>query len=115
MQDRNRIFKFKTECSQLTTILQPIAHACKCLEFLQATAADVYLFWLAVLTTYANLIAKNDDMDGLQLPKDVVKNVCKIVNSRYSEMNNGPAKGVYQAAFFLNPCMFVPLALIQSS
>jgi len=85
----------------------PLARACKCLESSKATAGDVYHFWLAVLATYEQLIKDNNDVDGLQLPDDVINEIRKIVNARWHELTTGPGKSVYISTFFLDPRWFI--------
>lgn len=109
MQNRDKVYEVKKSAGHLTRILEPIARACKCLESSRSTPADVYIFWLAVLATYADIIARNDEADGLQMPTDVLKGIRKIVNSRWSQMTDGPDGAVYLSAFFLDPCTFIPI------
>ena len=94
---------FKNQLQQLVLILQPLARACKCLESSKATADNVYLFWLAVLATYKKLFTDNDDINGLQLPDDVMEDICKIVNACWAELTTGPGKSVYISTLFLDP------------
>jgi len=39
------------------------------------------LFWLAVLATYNWIFTDNNDVDGLQLPEDIIDEICKAVNA----------------------------------
>jgi hypothetical protein len=103
MRKREDISSFENGLRQLVLILEPLARACKCLESSKATAGDVYLFWLAVLATYEQLFMDNNDVDGLQLPEDVVDQIRKIVNARWKELTTGPGKGVYLSTFLLDP------------
>ena len=94
---------FKNQLQQLVPILQPLAHACKCLESSKATAGDIYLFWLAVLATYEKLFTENDEINGLQLPDNVMEEICKIINAQWAELTSGPGKSVYISTLFLDP------------
>jgi hypothetical protein len=73
------------------------------LESSKATPGDVYIFWLAVLATYEQLFIDNNDVDGLQLPEDVVDHIRWIVNAHWKELTTGPGKSVYLSTFFLDP------------
>jgi len=103
MRKCDYISSFKNGLRQLVLILEPLAWACKCLESSKATAGNVYLFWLAVLATYKQLFMDNNDVDGLQLPKDVVDQICRIINAHLKELTTGPGKSVYLSTFFLDP------------
>jgi hypothetical protein len=104
MRKRDEVSSFENGLRQLVRILEPLARACKCLESSKATAGDVYHFWLAVLATYEQLFKDNNDVDGLQLPDDVIDEIRKIVNARWNEMTASPAKSVYVSTFLLDPC-----------
>ena len=104
---------FKNQLQQLVLILQPLAHACKCLKLFKATAGDVYLFWLAVLATYEKLFTDNNDINGLQLPDDVMEDICKIVNAHWAELTTGPGKSVYISTLFLDPCKYFAPSLLH--
>ena len=94
---------FKNQLQQLVLILQPLTHACKCLESSKATASDVYLFWLAVLETYVKLFTDNDEINRLQLPDNVMEEIHKIINTQWAEWTAGHGKSVYISTLFLDP------------
>jgi hypothetical protein len=103
MRKRDDIANFENGLWQLVHILEPLTRACKCLESCKATGGDVYLFWLAVLATYEQIFTDNNDVDGLQLPEDVIDDIRKVVNARWLQLTTGPRKSVYVSTFFLNP------------
>ena len=103
MRKRDDIANFENGLRQLVRILEPLARACKCLESSKATGGDVYLFWLAVLATYEQIFTDNNDVDGLQLPEDVIDDIRKVVNARWLQLTTGPGKSVYVSTFFLDP------------
>jgi len=103
MCKRDNISSFESGLQQLIRILEPLAHACQCLESLKGTASNVYHFWLAVLATYERYIKENNDVDGLQLTEDVIDEICKTVNARWHELTTRPGKSVYVSTFFLDP------------
>lgn len=90
---------YELQLQQLCAILTPIAHSIKCLESTQSTAADVYLFWLAIMATLNEVFRVNE----IGLSATVTQQIRGIVNFRYSEMIDGPGKEVYLVAFFLDP------------
>ncbi|KAF8510966.1 ribonuclease H-like domain-containing protein [Gautieria morchelliformis] len=102
MRKRDDISNFENGLRQLVLVLEPLARACKCLESSKATASNVYLFWLAVLATYEQFFLDNNDIDGLQLPEDVVDQIRRIVNACWKELTTGPGKSVYLSTFFLD-------------
>jgi hypothetical protein len=103
MRKRDDVLRFESGLQQLIRILEPLARACQCLESSKATPGDVYMFWLAVLATYEELIKDNNEVDGLQLPDDVIDEIRKIVNARWRELTASPRKSVYISTFFLDP------------
>jgi len=105
MSNRTAVFTFKETSRQLTKLLEPIARSIKCLESALTTPADVYLFLLATLASYEDIFLRNDDIDGLSLPENVMRDVHKIINARWREVTHGDNKVVYLATFFLDPCM----------
>ena len=105
MSNRTAVFTFKETSRQLTKLLEPIAWSIKCLESALTTPADVYLFLLATLASYEDIFLRNDDIDGLSLPENVMRDVHKIINARWREVTHGDNKVVYLATFFLDLCM----------
>ncbi len=103
MRKRDDISSFENSLRQLVLILEPLAWACKCLESSKATVGNVYLFWLAVLAMYEQLFMGNNDVDGLQLPEDIIDQIRRIVNACWRELTTGPGKSVYLLTFFLDP------------
>ena len=103
MHKHDDVSNFDNDLQQLVLILEPLACPCKCLESSEATAGNMYFFWLAVLATYEQLFMDNNDVDGLQLPEDVVDQIHKIVNACWKELTTGSGKSVYLSTFFLDP------------
>ncbi|THH11639.1 hypothetical protein EW146_g7972 [Bondarzewia mesenterica] len=95
---------FELKLKQLIIVLAPIAKATKCLEAVDTTPADVYLFWLTVMASYHELFdtSKQDELE-IESGDVILEQVCKLVNIRYKEMSEGPGKHVYLTTFFLNP------------
>ena len=46
----------------------------------------------------------NNDIDGLQLPKNVADQICQIINVHWKELITDPGKIAYLSTFFLDPC-----------
>ncbi|TFY73650.1 hypothetical protein EWM64_g10362 [Hericium alpestre] len=86
----------------MTAILAPIAKATKCLEAVETTVCDVYLYWLAVMATFQDMFSSDND-NSLSLPYDLISKIRSLVNARYQEMIDGPGKEIYLTGFFLNP------------
>ena len=83
MRDRDAVHSLREALIKLVGILEPFARTVKCLESTQSTPADVYLFWLSVMATYEEIFRNNYDVDGLQLPTDVINEIHVIANARY--------------------------------
>ena len=60
---------------QLKGILEPIAQAVKCLEVSQATAADVFLYWLTVLSSFEQIMKENNELSGLGTTEGVLSEI----------------------------------------
>ncbi|KAF8593692.1 hypothetical protein BDV93DRAFT_584071, partial [Ceratobasidium sp. AG-I] len=102
MLDLATLQKFTEQLRQFVAVLEPLARSIKCLESSHSTAADVYLFWLAVLARYHELFIGNNTLQGIGLPGSVMKDIKSIINGRHSEMFQGDSQQVYLAAFFLD-------------
>jgi hypothetical protein len=107
MLKRNNVSSFENGLRQLVRILEPLSRACKCLESSKSTAGDVYHFWLVVLATYEKYIQDNNNVDGLQLPDEVINDIRKAVNACWCKLTTGPGKSVYVSTFFLDPRGFI--------
>ena len=59
------------------------------------------------MATYEKIFRNNYDVDGLQLPTDVINEIHVIANARYQDMTEGPGKRVYISALFLDPSMYM--------
>ncbi|TBU37678.1 hypothetical protein BD309DRAFT_875954 [Dichomitus squalens] len=84
-----------------TTILAPIARALKALESTDATAADVFVFWLGIVSSLHDLFRRPEFETGISQP--LIKKVTTIVNTRYKEIIDSAPTDVYFTAFFLHP------------
>ena len=105
MSNCTAVFTFKETCHQLMKLLEPIAQSIKCLESALTTLADVYLFLLATLVSYEDIFLRNNDIDRLGLPENVMRDVHKTTNVQWCEITYGDNKVVYLATFFLDLCM----------
>lgn len=100
--------KFEQELTRYTSILAPIARAIKSLEATDATAADVYIFWLGIASTLRDLFGRPEDETGI--PHELAKKITAIVNKRYKEIIDNAPRDVYFTAFFLHPSTSCPSA-----
>jgi hypothetical protein len=98
MRKRDEVSSFENGLRQLVRILEPHARACICLESSKATAGNVYH---NIRATY--YCKDNNDVDGLQLPDDIIDEIRKIVNVRWHELTTGPGKSVYVSTSYLIP------------
>lgn len=99
LQNQAIVLNFRLQLSQLTSALEPLARACKCLEAAQSNVSDVFVFWLAIMATYTELFRTNN----YGYPESVICDIRAILNVRYAEMMGGVHGTLYLAGFFLNP------------
>jgi hypothetical protein len=79
----------------------PAVKALACLEANEATPADVYLFWHAVMHATREVVS-NPKAD---FPLSVQHEIIGILNSRYRQIfvDGNLANTLYLAAVYLNP------------
>ena len=81
-------------------ILEPIAKSITALESSLTTAADVYLFGLAITATIHQVIVE----DRAALPTDVYESVRRAVNARFNQLVGGDkSDDLYLTCFLLHP------------
>lgn len=93
--------KFEQELTRYTSILAPIARAIKSLEATDATAADVYLFWLGIASSLKALFARPEDETGI--PLELAQKITGIVNKRYKGIIDQAPFDIYFNTYFLHP------------
>ena len=71
MPDTAETLAFQLSLQQLLAVIGPPVKATKCLESSFANAADIYIFWLAVQSIFADTCAKN----VVKLPGNVLDDV----------------------------------------
>ncbi|KAI0668206.1 ribonuclease H-like domain-containing protein, partial [Trametes maxima] len=76
--------KFEQALIQYTSILAPIARAIKSLEATDATAADVFVFWLGIASSLRELFARPEDETGVS--PALAQKITGIINKRYKEI-----------------------------
>ncbi|TBU55402.1 ribonuclease H-like domain-containing protein [Dichomitus squalens] len=92
---------FERDLFMYTTILTPIARSLKALESTDATAADVFVFWLGIVSTLDDLFQRPEFETGIS--QSLIKKVTTIINTRYKEIIDSTPTDVYFTAFFLHP------------
>ncbi|KAH9858440.1 ribonuclease H-like domain-containing protein [Lenzites betulinus] len=101
--------KFEQALTQYTSILAPIARAIKSLEATDATAADVFVFWLGIASTLRDLFARPEEETGIS--SELAQKITGIVNKRYKEIIDQAPTDVYFTTFFLHPSEFSLLTI----
>ena len=76
-----------------------IAHAIECLEVNSSNPADVYLYWLAIVTKM------KQTLKTACLPEEVCGQICGIMVLRWHEFFVYGPSNVHLSAFYLNPSM----------
>ena len=77
-------FEFQRDLKRLGAVLMPFARAIQCLEAKDTNPADVYTYWLAVVTHLHDLIIK--DSDKSKYTTECKERICQIANYRFSEL-----------------------------
>lgn len=96
--------QFDITLTQFIAIGEGIACAIECLEASATSPADVYLYWLAVLSHIK--IA----LETSKLPDGVCAKICSIVVEWWRQFFVEGPTNVHKAAFFLNPSMISQIA-----
>lgn len=96
------LLQFELKLRKLLEVIGPFAKAIKCLESTHSTAADVYLFWLAIVAQLDHLFRENKVL----LPDHVKEDVRAITNRRFNGMLNKTSSDIYLTAFFLDPRVY---------
>ncbi|KAI0725715.1 hypothetical protein C8Q72DRAFT_785068, partial [Fomitopsis betulina] len=90
---------FELDLLRFLAMTMPYAKSIKCLESAHAIPADVYLFWLAIMSKLKQLFTENH----LQLPVSTMEDIRAISNQRFNELINNAPQDIYITAFFLDP------------
>lgn len=80
-------------------ILTPFAKAIACLESSQSCPADVYIFWLAIMSELKRLF--EDENTGIS--DSEAASIRAIANSRFKALIDEGYDDCYIAAFYLDP------------
>jgi hypothetical protein len=94
--------KFRMELTQLIKVLSPFAKAIACLESSQSTPADVYLFWLAIMSTLKRLF--EDETNGIR--ESDASQIRAIAINRFRQLLEEGPDDCYISAFYLDPSGF---------
>ncbi|KAH9970487.1 ribonuclease H-like domain-containing protein, partial [Lactifluus volemus] len=85
--------------TKLIAVIGPFAKAIQCLESPHTNPADVYLYWLAIVSQLTHLFSHN----RVGLSAATMEDIRAITNKRFDQMINKSPNDVYITAFFLNP------------
>ena len=90
--------RFRMELQRLIKVLMPFAKTIACLESSQLNPADIYLFWLAILSSLKHLL----EDESLGFTASEAGQICVIVNAHFREvLQEGPGD-CYISAFYLD-------------
>lgn len=93
--------------SQLVKVGTPALKALTCLESNEATAADVFIFWHAILAATKAIITSPD----AEYPEEVQEQIIGILNSRHRQVfvdgNLSASADIYLSATYLDPRMAI--------
>ncbi|KAI8990589.1 ribonuclease H-like domain-containing protein [Trametes punicea] len=99
---------FRELLMQYLAVTTPFARAIKCLESATATAADVYAYWLAIMSRLEHIMT---DSTRIKLRTETMEDIRAIANQRFNELLEDGPEDVYLAAFFLDPLTQQPTLL----
>jgi hypothetical protein len=91
--------KFRMQLTQLIKVLTPFAKAIACLESSQSNPADVYLFWLAIMSTLKRLF--EDETNGID--ESDASQIRAIAVTRFRQLLEEGPDDCYISAFYLDP------------
>lgn len=95
---------FERDLIMYTTILTPIARALKALEATDATGADVFVFWLGIISALEELFCRPESETGIL--QTLIKKVTTIINQRHKEIIESSPSDMYFTTFFLHLSVF---------
>lgn len=81
-------------------VLGLFAKTIQCWESQHTTCANIYLFFLAIVTQLDDLFAKNT----IKLEPKTIEAIRAITNKWFNEIINNLPNDPYMTAFFLDPC-----------
>ena len=100
--DEETSFEFQRDLKHLRAVLMPFAQAIQCMEAKDTNTADVYMYWLAVVAHFHDLIKK--DSDKSKYTTEFKEHVCQIENYQFSELiESKHTSNIYLTAFILDP------------
>jgi len=83
-----------------------VACAIQCLESKEINAADVYLYWLAVVAQLHDLFARDNKLAAPKYSSSLKEKICAIINYCFDQLIfNERAQNIYLIAFSLDACM----------
>jgi len=106
--DTDSAYSFWRVLTLLGSVIMPIARAIQCLGSKEINAADVYLYWLAVVVQLHDLFARDDKLAAPKYSLSLKEKIRAIVNYRFNQLIfNKHSQNIYLIAFSLDPCMFL--------
>ncbi|KAI0742803.1 hypothetical protein C8Q80DRAFT_1109374, partial [Daedaleopsis nitida] len=90
--------QFEMSLIQYLSVTAPFAHAIKCLESAHTTIADVFIYWLAIMSRLQFLLIQNRS----KLSSRMIGDICAIANQRFDRLINEVTTDVYVTASFLD-------------
>lgn len=89
---------FRMQLQRLIKVLTPFAKTIACLESSQSNPADVYLFWLAILSSLKHIL--EDKSSGFTTSE--AGQIRAIANARFREVLQEGPDDCYISAFYLD-------------
>jgi hypothetical protein len=96
--------EFEFYLAQLVNVGMPGVKALACLEAVEATAADVFIFWHAMIQAMKDILTNPKQ----EFPQEVQQQIFGILNSRHRQLfeDGNLSNQVYLAATYLDSSQF---------
>ncbi|KAJ2930461.1 hypothetical protein H1R20_g6639, partial [Candolleomyces eurysporus] len=89
--------QFEIQLTQIISVGDPFARAIQCLEATATNPADVYLYWIAIISRLKTAL------ETAHLPDPICQAIHRIVNRRFQQFFiNGPTN-IHLSVFYLHP------------
>jgi len=96
--------EFEFHLAQLVNVGMPGIKALACLEAIEATAADVFIFWHAIIQAMKDILTNPKQ----EFPQEVQQQIFGILNSHHRQLfeDGNLSNQVYLAATYLDSSQF---------
>jgi hypothetical protein len=99
--------EFEFHLAQLVNVGMPGVKALACLEAVESTAADVFIFWHAMKQTMKDILTNPKQ----EFPQEIQQQIFGILNNRHRQLfeDGNLSNQAYLAATYLDSSQFISL------